>query len=101
MPLTTKERIYVEYQDSIERFKTSKEYLDSLDAASTTITVLKVLWSGFGHIDREKKVNWSFDPVISLIDPVAIGGWRFRYSFNYYKKFDSTKRTSSISPDFN
>ena len=92
VPLTTKEQIFIEYQDSIERIKNSDEYLDSLDAAYNKTTALELALNGFGFINREKKVNWEFDPAISLIDPVAIGGWRVRYSGSYLKRYESRRR---------
>jgi hypothetical protein len=101
VPLTSKERTFIEYQDSILRIKTSKHYLDSIDSIANRITPLKLLWSGYGYINREKKVNWEFNPVVSLIDPLAIGGWRIRYQFSYFKKFDSTRRTVSLAPFLN
>jgi hypothetical protein len=100
VPLTTKEQEFIQYQDSIERLKNSKEYLDSIDAEYNKITALELLLNGFGFIDRENKVNWEFDPAISLIDPVAIGGWRVRYSGSYLKRFESRKRIF-VSPFLN
>jgi hypothetical protein len=100
VPLTTKEQEFIQYQDSIDRLKNSKEYLDSIDAEYNKITALELLLNGFGFIDRENKVNWEFDPAISLIDPVAIGGWRVRYSGSYLKRFESRKRIF-VSPFLN
>ncbi len=101
VPLTDKEREFIEYKDSIYRIITSEHYLDSIDSIANRITPLKLLWTGFGYINRDKKVNWDFNPAVSLIDPLAIGGWRVRYSFNYFKKFDSTRRTINVSPFLN
>ncbi len=100
VPLTTKERVFVDYQDSIRRLMDSEVYLDSIDSVNNKLTVMKLLLNGFGHINRAKKVDWSFDPVISMIDPVAIGGWRARYSVSYFKKFESRK-SLYISPFLN
>lgn len=100
VPLTEEERDFINYQDSVFRIRNSKVYLDSIDSAYNKITFLKALWSGMGHINREKKVDWSFDPAIGLIDPVAIGGFRLRYSVSYYRKFEDRK-TIYISPFIN
>lgn len=91
IPLTDEEYRFIQYQDSLNRIKTSQVYLDSLDSAFNKVTALEVLWQGFGFINREKKTLITLDPAIGLIDPVAIGGFRLRYSASYYKKFVNRK----------
>ncbi len=91
VPLSKDEREFIAYNDSIERIKNSSEYLDSIDAVFNKITPLKLLWEGFGKINRAKKQTWDFDPAISLLDPVAIGGWRVKYAVQYFKKFENRK----------
>jgi len=100
IPLTTDENRFINYQDSLQRVRTSKVYLDSIDSVYNKLTLGKALWNGFGHINREKKSTWNFDPSIGLIDPVAIGGWRLRYSVSYFKKYESRKWIS-IAPFIN
>jgi hypothetical protein len=100
IPLTEKERIFITYEDSMYRVRNSTEYLDSVDAIFNKITFLKITLNGIGHIDREKKEQWNFDPLISVIDPVAIGGWRVRYSISYFKRFESRK-SIFVSPMLN
>ena len=99
--LTSEEREFIEYKDSIYRRLHSKEYLDSVDSAYNKITLAKVLWHGFGHFDREKKTHWSFAPLPALLDPLAIGGWRVRYNFAFFKRFDSTRRSFYVAPMLN
>lgn len=91
VPLTTEEAQYIDYQDSINRIRTSKVYLDSIDAEYNKFTFVKLAWQGFGRINREKKTLWNFDPAIGLINPVAIGGLRLRYGVSFYKRFESRK----------
>lgn len=100
IPLTTDESKFVAYQDSILRRTTSKEYLDSIDSVFNKITFLNLLWDGQGHINREKKVVWRFDPAIAMINPVAIGGFRLKYSASYSKTYESRKRLY-VSPTLN
>ena len=100
IPLTRDERIFINYQDSIQRVRLSKHYLDSVDSVFNKPTVLKILWTGYSFINRDKKILWNFDPAIGLIDPVAIGGFRIRYSVNYFKKYDNFK-TLYIAPFLN
>ncbi|MGB1038448.1 MAG: DUF5686 family protein [Bacteroidia bacterium] len=100
IPLTPKEFKFINYQDSIHRIRTSKVYLDSIDSVYNRITLLKALWHGFGRINRDKKTLLTFDPAIGLLDPVAIGGWRIRYSVSYFKRYENRKAVR-ISPFVN
>ncbi|MFY0643201.1 MAG: carboxypeptidase-like regulatory domain-containing protein [Bacteroidia bacterium] len=94
LPLSRDEQAFVQYQDSLKRYKNSKEYLDSIDSAFNSINLMKLTLYGMGYRNREKKVNWSFDPLINVLDPLAIGGWRVRYSVSYYKRFPKRKSIS-------
>ena len=100
IPLTHDERIYINYQDSIQRLRLSKHYLDSVDSIFNKPSISKILLMGYSFINRDKKILWNFDPAIALLDPVAIGGLRLRYSVNYFKKYENYK-TLYISPFLN
>lgn len=100
IPLSEKERIFINYEDSIYRVRNSKVYLDSIDSIYNRVTLMKLLLNGMGYINREKKINCGFDPAISLIDPLAIGGWRVRYSAYVFKRFESRK-SLYVSPFLN
>jgi hypothetical protein len=50
-----------------------------------------------GHINRAKKTEWSFASVAAMINPIPIGGFRMRYDFSYYKRFENRK-SIFISP---
>lgn len=91
-PLTNEEALFIAYSDSVMRVRTSKWYLDSIDSVFNKLTFLNVTWQGQGHINRAKKTLWSFDPLISMINPVAIGGFRLRYGISYTKTFENRKR---------
>lgn len=99
-PLSIKEQAFVMYQDSLKRVRNSKEYLDSIDSVYNKITIQKLLLRGFGHINRSKKQIWDFDPALNLLDPLAIGGWRVKYRFSYFKRFENRK-SIYISPFLN
>jgi len=100
IPLTSDESKFIAYKDSLLRITTSKAYLDSIDSVFNKITFLNLAWEGQGHINREKKVVWQFDPAIAMINPVAIGGFRLKYSMSYNKIFESRKRLY-MSPTLN
>lgn len=99
-PLTQKEQVFVRYQDSLRMIRTSKHYLDSIDSLYNRITFLNLVWHGQGYINREKKENIEFSPLVSMLDPVAIGGWRVRYNLSYYRRFKNRK-SIYVSPFFN
>ncbi len=99
-PLSLEEQDFVRYKDSLYLLRNSKTYLDSVDSAYNQISLMKALLTGFGYRNREKKENWFFDPAINLIDPLAIGGWRLRYSFSYFKRFED-RRSIFVQPFFN
>jgi hypothetical protein len=91
-PLTKEERNIIQKEEAYQLHINSKDYLDSIDAVYNTFTFLKLAWSGLGHINRAKKTNWEFGSIPSLINVVAIGGWRMQYNINYLKKFEDRKQ---------
>lgn len=95
-PLTTDEIKVIKEKERIELLQNSKVYLDSIDRIYNKITFQKITYQGIGHTNRAKKINWYFDPILGLIDPVAIGGWRMRYGIGFFKKFEN-KQTISIN----
>lgn len=91
-PLTKDEQKVIKEKERLEILHNSKAYLDSIDKVYNKITLPKILYLGMGHINREKKNNWYFDPILGLIDPLAIGGWRIRYGLGYYKRQENRKQ---------
>jgi hypothetical protein len=91
-PLTKDEQKVIKEKERIEALMNSKVYLDSIDKEYNRITFPKVIYLGMGHINRTKKITWHFDPVLGLIDPLAIGGWRIRYGAGFYKRFENRKQ---------
>ncbi|WP_428656318.1 DUF5686 and carboxypeptidase regulatory-like domain-containing protein [Runella sp.] len=91
-PLTKDELKVIKEKERLEILQNSKAYLDSIDKVYNKITFPRVLYLGIGHINRAKKTTWYFDPVLGLIDPLAIGGWRIRYGLGYYKRQENRKQ---------
>lgn len=91
-PLTKDEQKVIREKERLEILMNSKAYLDSIDKIYNRITVPKVIYLGIGHINRAQKTTWYFDPILGLIDPVAIGGWRIRYGVGYYKRYENRKQ---------
>lgn len=90
-PLSLDEIKAIQRRDSLREWMESASFLDSLDSMYNRVTLLKLLWDGQGHINRAKKQTFEFSPLISVIDPVAIGGFRVRYYIEYFKRFENRK----------
>jgi len=93
-PLTKDEQAVIKKKERLEILVNSKTYLDSIDKVYNRLTLPKMLYLGMGHINRTKKITWYFDPILGLVDPLAIGGWRLRYGLGYYKRFENRKQIS-------
>jgi Family of unknown function (DUF5686)/CarboxypepD_reg-like domain len=93
-PLEKNEIIAIKEKERLDNLQNSKVFLDSIDRIFNKITIPKIIYLGIGRINRAKKTEWLFDPILGLIDPVAIGGWRVRYGFNYTKRFENRKEIS-------
>lgn len=87
--LSQNELTFTRYRDSINLVRSSKEYLDSIDKIFNKITPLKVLWWGQGRINREKQERVEFAPLISMLQPGSVGGFRAGYYVSYSKRFKS------------
>ncbi len=99
-PLSSTERAVVKAKELEEIRLNSTDYLDSIDAVYNKITPLKVLWSGIGHINRQKKTEWQFGSLPTLLNPVAIGGWRVQYGISYLKRFEN-RQMLTVRPYLN
>ena len=93
-PLTKDEQKVIKEKERLEILYNSKAYLDSIDKVYNKITIPKIVYFGIGRINRIKKITWFFDPILGLLDPIAIGGLRVRYGVNYYKRFENRKQIS-------
>lgn len=89
--LTLEERQYILVRDSINDFRNRKEYLDSIDAEFNKITILKVLWWGIDHRNRNKKTQWTINSLAGLIRPIYIAGPRISPGFFYFKKWENER----------
>lgn len=86
-------------QDSLKVAHSKKEYLDSVDAAYNKVTLYKFFIEGMGRRNREKKQQWYFPSLISLIQPINIAGPRIAPYIGYYKRFENEQRIfANLSP---
>ncbi|MCB9251890.1 MAG: carboxypeptidase-like regulatory domain-containing protein [Flavobacteriales bacterium] len=89
--LTSNEKVYIKYKDSINAYRNSKEYLDSIDKVFNKITALKILWWGQGWLNRQKQVRVEFAPLVTMLRPGTVGGMRAGFFMRYSKRFESRK----------
>ncbi|MES2797496.1 MAG: DUF5686 family protein [Bacteroidota bacterium] len=93
-PLEKNEILAIKEKERLDILHNSKAYLDSIDKVFNKLTIPKLIYIGIGHINRTKKIEWLFDPILGLVDPIAIGGWRVRYGVNFTKRFENRKEVS-------
>lgn len=98
--LSKNEITFTRYRDSINLVRNSKAYLDSIDKIYNKITPLKILWWGQGYINRDKKVRVEFAPLVTMLQPGMIGGFRAGYFVQYNKRF-ANRQSITINPYIN
>ncbi|WP_255069480.1 DUF5686 and carboxypeptidase regulatory-like domain-containing protein [Lacihabitans sp. LS3-19] len=99
-PLDTLEQAAVVNNEKMLLLKTSKVYLDSIDKIYNKLTFPKLVFLGWGHINRYAKKDWFFNPIISVANPFSFGGWRINYGL-FYKKVYENRKSIQLSPNLN
>jgi hypothetical protein len=95
--LTEEEKAFVIAKDSLRDFQNRKEYLDSIDKVFNKVTLLKVLWFGIDHRNREKKSQWTISSIAATTRPIYIAGPRIAPSLFYFKKWASERSLDSYT----
>jgi hypothetical protein len=95
--LTEEERKFIMAKDSIRDYENRKEYLDSVDGQFNKVTVLKVLWFGIDHRNRELKTQWTLSSIAAMSRPMYIAGPRVAPSFFYFRKWKSERTLDSYT----
>lgn len=95
--LTEEEIKFIRAKDSIRDYFNRKEYLDSIDAVFNKVTLLKVLWFGVDHRNRELKQQWTIGSLASTAQPIYIAGPRVAPSFDYFKKWKDERTLDSYT----
>ena len=90
-PLSTREKSFVSYRDSLYTLSQTKAYQDSIDKEINRITWKKIGFFGQTLYSREKERSWYLPPIISLYSPFAFGGSRINASVGYGKFFKDRK----------
>lgn len=90
-PLDTELRKLIIYRDSVEAVRTSRKYLDSIEAAYNRVTFGDLIYDGVGFRNDEKRKWIHFPPLLGLIDFAVVGGWRIKPSMFYFKRFENER----------
>jgi len=93
-PLSRREMLYTQYQDSLYKVMHSQAYLDSIDAVLNKITWPKVLFFGQIFSDHKKERTWILPPLTTVFQPLQFGGSRINVSGAYRKTYPSRKDIS-------
>lgn len=95
---------FIAYQDSIEEFRSSEAYLDSIDNVYNKITFWDVTLSGIGFRNRFKKQNIYINSILNSAKIFGVGGFRYGLGGSYSKQFvnaQKLKLTGQIDYGFN
>ncbi len=100
LKLKVSELDFIAEQEAIDSIKQSEFYLDSVDAAFNKITIGDVLLSGIGLRNRFKEQEIFISPMLSSIDVLGVGGFRYDFSGHYSKKFQNNHKIK-VTPSLN
>jgi hypothetical protein len=86
------EQKFIRHQDSIENHLKSDAYLSKRDSIFNQFSWINIGFTGFGHRNYKKKQGILFNPLISSIRPLSVGGYRQAVGGNFYKTFEDETR---------
>lgn len=89
LELKTTEIDFIKRSDSLKAYYSSEEYLLSADSSYNEINVWSFLLNGVRHRNRVKKTEYFFNPLISQMIFMGIGGYRHRLGGSFNKEFDN------------
>ena len=91
LPLTVREALYTQYQDSVYQVMQSDAYLDSIDRVLNKVTLGRVLIFGQIINDHRKERMWILPPLTTVIQPFTFGGTRINLAAAYRRTYPSKK----------
>ena len=102
IPLTEEESNDYIKKDSIYKIRTSKEYLDSIDAKRNKFKVFDII-TGYTYKNSSKKFALNYEGLLNItsLNFNTVQGWNLDSGFNYKKWNDDKGKNTTISTKFN
>lgn len=97
IPLTLRERLSYDYQDSINRMRKSNSVIDSLDKLEPRIKVLPLLFSDKEWISKNRLSAIIFDPIVPAFFFNTVEGFGVSYGVSFLK-FNDDNINWSLTP---
>lgn len=98
VPLTKEEENDYRKRDSLQRIRESKPYLDSLDRKTNKFK-FRNLFFGYNWNNRYKQQSIATSALIENVRFNTVQGLNLGMMVRYYKSFDKTKKSYSISAE--
>lgn len=97
IPLLSEEVRDFEKKDSLEKQREDPAYLDSLDKIQNKINPIALVFNGQSIINRNDKVNYTYDPLLKSVNYNTVEGLALQLSGTVQKEF-SGRNQLSLTP---
>jgi hypothetical protein len=91
VPLTPEEIKDYHKRDSLQKIRTSKPYLDSVDKVTNKPTLGKLLLTGYTYSQRYKKRSLTISPLILNVQYNTVQGWVAGLALNMDKELEKNR----------
>ena len=97
IPLLSEEVMDFKQKDSLEKRREDPLYLDSLDKIQNKLNVIALILNGQTIINRNKKINYNYDPLLKSVSYNTVEGLALQLSGTFQKEFTGRNQLS-ITP---
>jgi hypothetical protein len=97
IPLLSEEVRDFKQKDSLEKRREDPLYLDSLDKIQNKPNVIALVLNGQTIINRNKKINYNYDPLLKSVSYNTVEGLALQLSGTFQKEFTGRNQLS-ITP---
>ncbi|GAB4419369.1 MAG: hypothetical protein OHK0039_31740 [Bacteroidia bacterium] len=94
MRLDAVETTFVRAQDSILAYRSSDAYLSKQDSIYNHLSLMDFVFNGIGFRHRKAGMEYYINPLISMFQPVGVGGYRVMAGGNITKTWPRYKALS-------